>query len=291
MTIKLIVAKKFVKLTHQRFSDSKGYFNRVNEICLQNRPAGPIAYIDGVVFDKNNLYLTLAEFTEEAPRTSNYTYLNIYYESIREKKQDYLSTRDYIWRWDSDWFWCSKHFYMQNFFLRLLLGKFVLKSTVFWKIRKIFNSYSMANKIIKRFQGRKESIIQDIEVPIENAEKFLAFFMQEIDLLPIWICPTQPIGKRPYDFYKMDASKLYINFGFWDTKPTLEKEGFYNRKIEQQVQTLRGNKSLYSNVFYTQEEFWTLYDKPLYTELKDKYDPHHQLKDLYHKVTEKSVHG
>jgi hypothetical protein len=86
----------------------------------------------------------------------------------------------------------------------------------------------------------------------------------------------------------MNASKLYINFGFWDTKPTSEKEGFYNRKIEQQVQILKGNKSLYSNVFYNQEEFWTLYDKPLYIELKNKYDPHHQLKDLYQKITEKS---
>src|SRR5262249_10285135 len=149
--------------------------------------------------------------------------------------------------------------YMQNFLLRLLLGKFILKSTVFWKIRKFFNTNPLAKKIITYLQGSKESIIQDVEIPLEKASEFLEFFMQEINLLPIWVCPTIPYGKRLYDFYKMDPSTLYINYGFWDTKPSTEKEGYYNRKIEKKVNALKGNKSLYSNVFYPADEFWTIY--------------------------------
>src|SRR5262249_11697428 len=102
--------------------------------------------------------------------------------------------------------------------------------------------------------------------------------------LPIWICPIQSFDSPLYDFYKMDPSKLYVNFGFWDSKPTSEKDGFYNRQIEKKVQDLNGNKSLYSNVFYTKDEFWAIYNEPLYRQLKNKYDQNHHLKDLYQKI-------
>ena len=57
-----------------------------------------------------------------APYQSDYTYKNIYYRSIKERSEDYLSIYDYIWRWDSDWFWCSLMFFMR----KMLLSAFFL---------------------------------------------------------------------------------------------------------------------------------------------------------------------
>lgn len=282
--VKLIPAKKFIKLTHVRLTSADQYFKQLEKLCLVNREKGNIAYIDGVIFHKNNMIITLGEFVDTAPHCSNYKYMQIYYRSLLQKQEDYLKTEDYIWRWDTDWFWCSKHFFMQNKIMRFLFGKWFLNSRSFWQIRHLFNVNKFLNKITAFFEGKTETIIQDIEVPIDNAHKFLDFFQKEIDIKPIWVCPTYSFQSNViYPFYRMDPNKLYINFGFWDTVPTEKQEGFYNKKIEAMVQFLEGNKSLYSHVYYTETEFWKIYDKELYTHLKKQYDPHGNLSDLYEK--------
>ena len=83
------------------------------------------------------------------------------------------------------------------------------------------------------------------------------------------------------------AKKLYVNFGFWGMLETKDKNGHYNRLIEKKVTALRGNKSLYSNAYYTESEFWSIYNKPLYHALKNKYDPENKLNTLYDKCVEK----
>ncbi|MCK5026239.1 MAG: FAD-binding protein, partial [Nanoarchaeota archaeon] len=77
--------------------------------------------------------------------------------------------------------------------------------------------------------------------------------------------------------------KLYINFGFWDMVKTMQKKGHYNQRVENKVSELKGKKSLYSTSFYTKKEFWDLYNKKSYDNLKRKYDSRHGLSDLYDK--------
>lgn len=268
--VKLIPVKNFVKLTHVHFSNAKDYFAALEKYC-----AGANDFVDGVVFDKNDLVITLGQWVDQAPYVSNYKYLNIYYRSLQQKTGDYLTTKDYIWRWDTDWFWCSKFFYMQNFLMRLLFGRWVLNSKTFWKIRKKFSWHTRKNK---------ETIIQDIEVPVENAEAFLDFFHKHIGIKPIWICPTKPYKKEVvYDFYAMQPDKLFINFGFWDVIPSTKADGYFNKMIEQKVAELAGHKSLYSNVYYTEAEFWTIFDKIKYQALKQKYDANYRLRSWYEK--------
>lgn len=298
--VKLIPAKKFVKLTHIAFSDAKAFFEEMNTICEKNRVQGDIIqshsgkpinnsvnYIEGVVFNTENMFITTGEFLDNAPFQSDYTYINTYYKSIQTKKIDYLTTSDYIWRWDTDWFWCSKHFYMNHFLMRLLFGKFILNSKKFWKIRSFFSKHKAANRLIEKLRGRSESVIQDVEIPISKAVDFLNFFMKEIGIWPIWVCPTKQYQKKQYDFYKMDPDTLYINYGFWDTVPSDKPGGYFNRKIEKMVNELKGNKSLYSNIYYTYDEFWSIFDKNQYLTLKKKYDPNNRLNDLYKKCSEK----
>ena len=70
--------------------------------------------------------------------------------------------------------------------------------------------------------------------------------------------------------------------------PSQKERGYYNRLVEQKVTELAGNKSLYSNVYYTPEEFWQIYDKDYYFSLKNKYDPFNKLNTLYDKCVKKA---
>jgi len=282
--MQLILAKKFVKLTNLRFNDINTYFEKLNELCQRKQAQ----YIDGVIFKKNEMFIILGEFVDEAPFVNNYTYMNIYYKSIQKQKINYLSTHDYIWRWDTDWFWCSKHFGMNQPFLRFLFGKWMLHSAVYWKISHFISSHPLINFFFRKISKPSESVIQDILIPVHNAVNFYDFFQNSVRITPIWICPFQfTISENRYPLLKLDPSTLYIDFGFWDFVPSNKPPGFINRLIEHKTEELNGFKSLYSDSFYTEEEFWKIHPKSCFSQIKSKYDPKRSFKDLFEKCVRK----
>ncbi|HET6285878.1 MAG TPA: FAD-binding oxidoreductase, partial [Amycolatopsis sp.] len=103
LKIELEPVKPYVRLDHVRYDDTEEYFAALGEACR----SGSADFVDGTVFGPGEQYLTLGTFTTSAPATSDYTWLDIYYKSIRSRETDHLSVRDYLWRWDTDWFWCS----------------------------------------------------------------------------------------------------------------------------------------------------------------------------------------
>ena len=284
--VKLVPVKNYVLLTHIKFNNNEYFFTELEKYCNIYRNNKSTSFIDGSVFSNNEMYITLAECVDKPEFLSDYTHMNIYYKSIKDKKVDYLTIKDYIWRWDTDWFWCSKHFGVQNKFIRFLFGKKRLRSDVYWKIRAFNGKYRLIEKINKLFnnKSRTESVVQDVEIPIENCNEFLRFFHEEIGIKPVWICPLKSFDKNiNYSLFEMNHNKLYINFGFWDVIKTVHEDGYYNRKIELKVKEFDGKKSLYSTSYYSEKEFWNLYNKKVYDNVKKKYDSKLRLKNLYDK--------
>ena len=283
LTVKLVRAKKYVELKHEKFSDAKQYFEAVKKACQRT----DLDFVDGTLFDEQDLYLTTARFVDSAPFVSKYTYMQIYYQSIPRKQVDYLSSYDYIWRWDTDWFWCSKNFGLQNPLLRAMARPW-LRSTAYWKIMGWNRKHQFTEKLLKMkgSDRQEESVIQDVQIPVERAPEFLGFFQNRIGIKPVWICPTKPASPDSYPTYALDFGQLYVNFGFWDVVPLPagETDGYFNRQVEQRVDALNGRKGLYSTVYYDEESFWQHYNGISYQALKKKYDPQGNLKNLYDKA-------
>jgi FAD/FMN-containing dehydrogenase len=59
--------------------------------------------------------------------------------------------------------------------------------------------------------------------------------------------------------------------------------GFVNRKIERKVSDMGGVKSLYSDSYFDEDEFWSIYNRSGYEAVKRRYDPERRLGDLYAK--------
>ncbi len=288
LKVKLVKASPFVQLRHFSFTNSKDYFAAVDEVFKYKKYKGErVDFMDGMVIDSKKLYLLLARFTEKAPYLSNYKYMNIYFRSIAKRSEDFLTVRDFIWRWDTDWFWCSKGFGLQNPLLRLIVGKFLLNSKAYWKITKLDGRFGLVEKweSLKGKNKSRERIVQDVEIPIDNSGKFLDFFIKRIGISPIWICPLKTYkSSTNFPFFPFDPKKEYINFGFWDSVPANKNsQSYFNRLIERTVIDLKGHKSLYSDSFHTESQFWNIYDKKLYNKLKSIYDPDSRLKNLYQK--------
>jgi FAD/FMN-containing dehydrogenase len=275
--------KPFVQIEHHRYRDPAACFADVAHYAAQK----DTDFLDGVVFEPGELYLTRGTFVETAPYTSDYTFEDIYYRSIRDRASDFLTVRDYLWRWDTDWFWCSKNVGAQNPILRRLYGRERLNSITYQKIMR-WNSRHGLTKAWSRFRGvTPESVIQDVDIPIRRAAEFLEFFHPEVGILPVWICPIRaPPASERFPLYPLKPDALYVNFGFWDVvrHPIERPPGYCNHKIERKVDALGGIKSLYSDSYFTPEEFWSIYDRDAYRALKARYDPQGLLGDLYDKT-------
>jgi FAD/FMN-containing dehydrogenase len=290
VTARLVPAKSHVQLEHVRYADPAACFADVARHCAAARPD----FLDGTVFAPDEMYLTLGRFVDGAPWASDYTYEHMYYRSIRERGVDYLAARDYVWRWDTDWFWCSRNVGAQHQLVRRLLGRSRLNSVTYQRIMR-WNSRWGVTRALDRLRGlHSETVIQDVDIPLERAAEFLEFLHREVGILPVWLCPFRtPETARRFPLYPLRPDAVYINFGFWDVVTSREPRprGFLNRRIEREVAALAGIKSLYSDSYYTEQEFWSAYDPGAYAALKSRYDPQGTRPDLYTKCVRGAAAG
>jgi len=207
--------------------------------------------------------------------------------------------RDYLWRWDTDWFWCSRAFGAQNPRVRRLWPKAWLRSDVYGKLVRLENRFGVAARI-DRWRGRpdRERVVQDVEIPLGRTAEFLTWFLREVPIEPVWLCPirlrstgatarfAEQHGGSPWPLYPLRPGRDYVNIGFWSTVPVVDgaTDGDVNRRIEGVVSEHDGHKSLYSDSFYDEARFWSLYGGVDYRAAKDRYDPGSRLLDLYAKA-------
>jgi len=276
-----LATQPMVHVEHHVYEDGPAFFEAIG---TQSR--GDADFLDGVVFGPHELVMSTGRFVRDAPWRSDYTFENIYYLSLRSRADDYLATPDYLWRWDTDWFWCSRNFGAQHPLVRRLLGRKHLNSRTYTRWMRL-NSRWQVTQRIARWRGRwRESVIQDVDIPLARAAEFLGFLQRDIGILPVWVCPLRgELPGRRFPLYRLDAAPLYVNFGFWDaveSAPALQPAHF-NRLVEREVMRLGGIKSLYSDSFFTPEEFARAYGQAEYESLKARYDPQGRTPHLYDK--------
>ena len=292
LRIELEPVAPYVHLRHVRFTDVQSCVEAIERICATDSWDGDeVQFVDGTWWEADEIYLTLGTWSNKAPSTSDYTGRNIYYRSIRERSDDYLTVRDYLWRWDTDWFWCSRAFGAQHPLARALWPKRLLRSNVYWKLVALERRYGIKARI-DRARGKPEIeyVIQDIEVPAARLAEFLDFLHCQTAMSPVWLCPLrQRDPSVAWDLYPFHPTTTYVNVGFWGgvDLPRGASEPFHNRAIEQEVARLDGRKSLYSTSFYPEDEFWASYGGPAYELLKKTYDPDGRLLDLYAKTVQR----
>ena len=283
---RVVPVQPYVALTHTRFTDAERFFAALEAACRSD-----LDFVDGVAFAPGELYLNTGRFASAAPYTSDYTYERIFYQSIREREHDYLTVDDFIWRWDTDWFWCSKNIGVQNPLVRRLFGRKRLGSRTYQKIMRWNSRWKLTGRFDRWRHGHVESVIQDVDVPLAAAGRFLHFFQREVPIAPVWICPLRagPDADR-FALYPMKPGELYVNFGFWDVVRTAQRhdDGHFNRLVEREVAALGGIKSLYSESYYSREDFDAQYGGDAYRALKRRYDPDGAFRALYDKCVLKA---
>ncbi|BDX29884.1 FAD-linked oxidase [Mycobacterium antarcticum] len=289
LKIELEPVKPFVALRHLRFHSLTDLVATMERIVETGGLDGaPVHYLDGVVFTAEESYLCVGVQTSTSGPVSDYTGRDVYYRSIQHPtgvKDDRLTIHDYLWRWDTDWFWCSRAFGAQNPTIRRLWPRRYRRSSFYWKLIAYDRRFAIADRLEKR-HGRPplERVVQDIEVPVGRTAEFVSWFLDNVPIEPIWLCPLRLRDEEGWPLYPIAAHQTYVNIGFWSSVPAGAEEGAMNRLIEEKVSKLDGHKSLYSDAYYSPDEFNELYGGETYDTVKKTYDPDSRLLDLYAKA-------
>ncbi len=293
LRIELEPVRPFVSLRHVRFHNLADLVAAMQRIVTEAAFDGiAVDYLDGVVFDAGESYLCLGTQTTTPGPVSDYTGQQIYYRSIqhaRDVTTDRLTIADYLWRWDTDWFWCSRAFGAQHPRIRRLWPRRYRRSSFYWKLIGYDQRFGIADRIEAR-HGRppRERVVQDVEVPIERCAEFLDWFLAEVPIEPLWLCPLRLRDPAGWPLYPMRPDHTYVNVGFWSSVPAVDPEaGRTNRLIEAKVSEFDGHKSLYSDAYYSREQFDELYGGENYKIVKKTYDPDSRLLDLYAKAVQR----
>ena len=295
LRIALAPASAYARLRHLRFSDAGVLEKAIAEVTETGEWGGEqVDAMDGVAFAPDELVLTLAHWTDEPgdQLPSDYTGGHVFYRSLQQRETDVLTMHDYLWRWDTDWFWCSQAFGAQHPVVRAVWPRRLRRSDVYHRLLGLDQRFGISRRLDQR-AGRPaaERVVQDVEVPLDRLGEFLTWFDAEVGMRPVWLCPLRVSreaapGARPWSSYPLEAGTTYVNVGFWGTVRVGDgaEDGPTNRAIEAKVSELGGHKSLYSEAFYSPEDFDRLYNGDNLRAVKQQYDPDGRLTSLYDKA-------
>ncbi|KAH0272167.1 FAD-binding domain-containing protein, partial [Aureobasidium melanogenum] len=175
---------------------------------------------------------------------------------------------DYLFRYDRGAFWMGKYafsYFMVPFnrITRWALDDFMQTSTMYHALH--------ASGHMQQY------IIQDLAIPAASVKDFIVAVDQTFGFYPLWLCPMKPWTQQSSFHPQAIETDLLINVGVWGPNGANSPSEVIqrNRQLESLVRQHGGRKWLYAQAFYSESEFWDIYDEKSYRELRSKYKAEH----------------
>jgi delta24-sterol reductase len=296
--LQLVPLKRMVEVTYY---PTISFSNAID--TMQKQTTEPRHdYIDGVLFSKQSGVIVTGRLTDVSESTGLpicrfsqpwNEWFWIHARSIAQNgaiKKELVSIEDYLFRYDRGAFWMGMYAYKHFMIPFTWLTRFLLD--YFMHTRIMYHALH-ASGYTDRY------IIHDIAVPTDNAKRFVEYIDNALQIYPLWLCPLRRDGRKSMGHPKPYTGAVdskgagstydgdYINLGIWGPYQSSEVEYVRaNREIEAKMRELGGLKWLYSRVFYTEDEWWEVYDKSAYEALRQKFNAT-SLPSIWDKVKDK----
>lgn len=155
-------------------------------------------------------------------------------------------------------------------------------------LRKFFDSnfsLKMADAFKKVLPSRIIPITVDVFIPFSKVGAFLDFYTREVNHYPLWCVPYKRV--RHYEWISEELAKsnrdeLFIDLAVYGIKNRGGKN--YYRLLEEELMKIGGIKTLISGNYYSEEEFWRIWNRENYEKVKRVTDPDDIFRDLYTKT-------
>jgi FAD/FMN-containing dehydrogenase len=267
LKFRLVPAKPFVRVDYQKYATLAAYQDAIE----RHFTAEDVDFMDGIMHRPDELVLCVGRFVDVAPYTNAYDWTKVYYQSTRERRQDFLRTPDYFFRYDRG----VTNVHPKSYVGRLLFGKLMDSGT----------TLRLADKLNFLFKSDRPTVILDVFLPFSAAPAFMDWYQREVGHFPLWCVPY----KRVHDYEWLDESfyagmkdPLFLDLAIYGMRQPEGKN--IHRMIEEKLRELGGVKTLISHNYYSRDEFWSIWNKRNYDRVKAITDPQNVFRDLYSKT-------
>jgi len=267
LKFKLIPAKPSVKVTYEKYNNIEDYKSAIWG-HYENKD---VDFMDGIIHSPTEYVLSVADFVDEAPYTHNYDWMRIYYLSTKKRKEDYLKTPDYFFRYDKG----VTNVNPKSFLGRFFFGRFI-NSTRTLKLVEKFRRLIPSDKI---------PITVDVFIPFSKVSNFMGWYKKEVNHFPLWCVPYKFVRGYEWvsaDFLHKTKDKLILDLAIYGMKKKGDKN--YYKIIEDELMNIGGIKTLISSNYYSESDFWKIWNKENYDNVKGRTDPNNIFRDLYTKT-------
>jgi delta24-sterol reductase len=276
--LQLVPAKKYVQATYLPVI---GFADAIQ--TMQRCSKDTYDFVDGIMFGKDHGVIVAGRLSDDTAGTvqrfsrARDPWYYLHAADIVKRAQTVTETtplKDYLFRYDRGAFWVGRYAFRRfgipfNAFYRFILNPML-------HTRKLYQALQDSG-------ASQEHIVQDLTLPLDKAESFLDYIDATTGIYPLWLCPVKPEPRSPLLCNGLDTP-LAINVGVWGPQQTdYAKFTALNKDIEAKLLTLGGKKWMYAHTYYTQADFWKIYDKDWYDTLRKKYKAA-TLPTMYEKV-------
>ena len=277
LTIELVPAKPCVRVDVQLVKD----VSTAHAIFEAATKDESIHFIDGVYFRKGQIAVMFGRFVDRpSPPAKVLSKMQVHWfadtiEGALKKKPTgetpvplHMNTDDYLFRYDHGAFWGAKlafrHFHVpENALTRRLADPFLDSRTCYHALHKS----GLAN----------EYVVQDFGIPSSTVVEFVDYVTETMPELQVFLAPCRAprdigLDTRFNPRVSEISDQRIFAVGVYGRGPR-DPKAFYdlNRKLEIRSAELMGAKLLYARTYYTEDEFWLIYDKVKYDETRARY--------------------
>lgn len=273
LVFRLIPAKPFVHITHEKHDSIDSYL----ESIWSHYEKRDIAFMDGIIHSNTQLSLCVGDFVDDAPYTSRYDWLKVYYQSTASREEDYFKTPHYFFRYDQG----VTNVHPKSFLGRLLLGKFLGSSEILRLAEKA--RWLLLN-------DDRPDVTVDTFLPFSRLKEFLLWYEKDFGHFPLWCVPYRRVHDYEWladDYWKGMDDSLMVDIAIYGMKQRGQTN--YYRLMEEKLQELHGIKTLISYNYYSEDEFWTIFNKKNFDTVKAITDPNNIFRNLYEKTCKASM--
>lgn len=266
LKFKLIPAKKYVHVQYEKYDNVEDY----KKAIWKHYTEKDVDFMDGIIHSPKLYVLSVGNFVDEAPYSHKYDWMRIYYDSTAKRKEDYLKTPDYFFRYDKG----VTNVSPKSFLGRLFLGKFT-NST---------NMLKIAKRLRKILPRKMIPITVDTFIPYSKLTEFLDWYEKEVGHYALWVVPYKRVHDYEWiddEFLKKTPDQLYVDIALYGMK---KWDKNYYKLIEDKLIEIGGLKTLITENYYSEEDFWKVWNKKNYDEVKRKTDPDNIFRNLFTKT-------
>ena len=268
LEFRLVPAKQLVHVTYETYTTLEDYIAAIKRVYAEKSHD----FMDGIMHAPDKYVLSLGDFVDEAPYTNRYDWMKVYYRTTATRKEDYMTTPHYFFRYD-----CGvTNPTPKSAIARFFLGK-IMSSDRVLRLAKSLRSIVLP--------AEQPQVTLDMFIPLSRLSKFMTWYRGAIDFFPLWVVPYRRV--RDYEWiapavFEGVDDELFVDVAIYGLSQPPGRN--YYREIEEALKPCNALKTLISYNYYEEEEFWEIFNRPNYFEVKAKTDPFNVFRDLYTKT-------